>query len=295
MKKRILAVALVFFALLLIGLGKLWAQYTSTPNLNLQLPTIGDTANWGTYINNDLLILDSLLGCVSNSAATCNVVGPIAAASLSLTGTVSSTSSVTAAYFQSRSANVAQSGTVRLASTDVGDCWRNNANSADVCLSKNSSDYLLIPAAILTSAILNNPSIQYTAGGFTSYSSQYWIYNVSSGNTSISSSVIVPSVSASGVFNVLIYAYDSAAGTGCTGNTTVVWNIGYNDPTGTHQIKTATETITTNGGSTGGDSLGTSIVINASTGAAISFTTTYTVGTGCSLPPSYAGNVSVNQ
>jgi len=45
------------------------------------------------------------------------------------------------AYLGSKSANFAAGGLVRMASSDII-CWRNNANNADVCLGKNSSDQL---------------------------------------------------------------------------------------------------------------------------------------------------------
>lgn len=53
------------------------AQFTSTPNLSLQLPTIGSTTNWGTYLNADLTTLDTLLGCFGISTATCTVPGTL--------------------------------------------------------------------------------------------------------------------------------------------------------------------------------------------------------------------------
>ena len=49
--------------------------------------------------------------------------------------------SLTANFFQSSSTNPALSGFLRMASGDQA-CWRNNGNSADLCLNKNSSDNL---------------------------------------------------------------------------------------------------------------------------------------------------------
>lgn len=48
---------------------------------------------------------------------------------------------VVSSYFTSRSSNAAAAGAVRLASADVIN-WRNNANSANISLSKNTSDEL---------------------------------------------------------------------------------------------------------------------------------------------------------
>ena len=50
--------------------------------------------------------------------------------------------SLTANFFQSATTNPALSGFLRMGSPDQI-CWRNNGNSADVCLSKNASDTLL--------------------------------------------------------------------------------------------------------------------------------------------------------
>ena len=56
---------------------------------------------------------------------------------------------VKALYFKSRSTNPAQSGVLRLASTDAI-AWRNTANGADVLLAKDSSDNLTYAGAQLT-------------------------------------------------------------------------------------------------------------------------------------------------
>ena len=53
--------------------------------------------------------------------------------------------SLTANFFQSATTNPALSGFLRMASADQI-CWRNNGNSADVCLSKNSSTQLFSTA-----------------------------------------------------------------------------------------------------------------------------------------------------
>jgi hypothetical protein len=55
-----------------------------------------------------------------------------------------------ASAFFSNTVNTAVTGVIRLASTDT-DCWRNNANSSDVCISKNASDQVVLPSAIIGS------------------------------------------------------------------------------------------------------------------------------------------------
>jgi len=74
-------------------------------------------------------------------------------------------------------------------------------------------------------------------------------------------------------------------------NTTVTWTISYTDPTGTAQTNTATETITTNGGATGGDRLQQSFKIATNSGSSITYSTSYTAGSGCTTKPSYAAQL----
>jgi hypothetical protein len=95
-------------------------------------------------------------------------------------------------------------------------------------------------------------------------------------------------------FEIRLSAYDSAAGASCSTNTTITWTINYTDATGTAQTKTATETITTNGGATGGDRLDQVFNIVAQSGTAITYSTTYAIGTGCSPGPSYAAQITLN-
>lgn len=62
-------------------------------------------------------------------------------------------------------------------------------------------------------------------------------------------------------------------------------------PTGTVQANTAIETITTNGGATGGDRLQQNFVVATNSSSAISYSTSYAAGTGCTTNPSYAAQV----
>lgn len=119
---------------------------------------------------------------------------------------------------------------------------------------------------------------------------------VTSRNASLSSQTLVPAIRLpyTGPMTVKLYAFDVApAGSGCTGNTTVVWTISYTDNTGTAQTQTATETITTNGGATGGDKLATTFTFSTNGLSAITYSTTYTIGTGCTTGPSYAAQLAV--
>lgn len=54
--------------------------------------------------------------------------------------------SYTANFFSSATANPSSTGVFRLASTDLGLCWRNNANSADLCFTKTAGDVLQWPS-----------------------------------------------------------------------------------------------------------------------------------------------------
>lgn len=69
---------------------------------------------------------------------------------------------------QSNTANPAGAGLVRAASIDSLGCWRNNAGSADICLSKSAGDIVQVPAPVNinnTTAITSNSF--YTTGSVT--------------------------------------------------------------------------------------------------------------------------------
>lgn len=117
---------------------------------------------------------------------------------------------------------------------------------------------------------------------------------VASRNTTLASTQLLPTVRWPGPsITIALYAYDSAAGSGCTGNTTVTWTISYTDLTGTAQTSTATETITTNGGATGGDALKVQLPISVNPNTLVNYSTTYAIGTGCVTGPSYAANLRI--
>lgn len=115
-------------------------------------------------------------------------------------------------------------------------------------------------------------------------------------NTAITTSHLAayqPLVSSNAIFQ--LDAWDSAAGSGCSGNTTITWTFSYVDQTGTTQTFTETETITTNGGTTGGDHLGVILTLPANTnnGTGLQYSATYTPGSGCTTNPGFAANLTV--
>jgi len=71
---------------------------------------------------------------------------------LIVTGLATFNGGAKSSFFQSSTANAASSGAVRLASADLIN-WRNNANGADVSLSKDTSDRLNFNAKILNDGL----------------------------------------------------------------------------------------------------------------------------------------------
>jgi hypothetical protein len=120
---------------------------------------------------------------------------------------------------------------------------------------------------------------------------------VASRNTALGTTTLLASTASvagqNSVLTLSLYAYDSAAGASCTGNTTVTWTISYTDPTNTVQTQTATETITTNGGATGGDKLQQTFTFQIKGGTAVTYSTAYTPGSGCVTNPSYAAQLTL--
>src|SRR5581483_1409312 len=75
---------------------------------------------------------------------------------LNVSGVLTISGSFTAASFSTNAVNPATSGTVKLAKGDQI-CWRNEANSANVCISKNSSDQIIgaVASTPLISSTIN--------------------------------------------------------------------------------------------------------------------------------------------
>src|SRR5258706_685631 len=120
----------------------------------------------------------------------------------------------------------------------------------------------------------NTPTALVISGGSIigtcSLSQQATNTAVASRNTSLGTTALLPAVRWPGPnITIVLYAYDSAAGASCAGNTTVTWTISYTDPTGTAQTSTAVETIATNGGATSADSPTGTVAITPNTNTAI--------------------------
>lgn len=190
------------------------------------------------------------------------------------------------------SALVLTGGTARLSNTNV---HSSGAGSPAI----NQSGGTIIDGC---ANVVNNTGATnniYTAGvvlGTCSIAANITNTVVASRNTSLGSTTLI-AAGGSGMYwpallTIRLYAYDSAAGSGCSTNTTVTWTLSYTDLTGTAQTQTATETIVNNGGATGGDKLAVTFTISAGNGTALTYSTTYAIGT-CTTGPSYAANITV--
>lgn len=160
-----------------------------------------------------------------------------------------------------------------------------SANSA------TSTDYIGDQPVVYKAplSVTNSANTNYLAMGYPQTS-------VASRNTAIGTSNMATFNTASAPQMVVFSAWDSAAGVACTGNTTVTWSFSYVDQTGTTQsAANITETITTNGGATGGDAVKQSFVIpaNLNNATGLQYSTTYGAGTGCTTNPSYAAAIKI--
>lgn len=105
------------------------------------VPAIAD-ASWGTNVSNYLIAIST--GCLQKTGGSFT----LSVADVDF----GSSYGLKSAYFKSRNANIAAAGIVRLANAEVVG-WRNNANSADLSLTVNSSDALTFASnAVMTSA-----------------------------------------------------------------------------------------------------------------------------------------------
>jgi hypothetical protein len=89
-----------------------------------------------------------------------NIGGNVPVDSLNLQGF----NSFLAGSFSSGSTTTATTGLYRLASTE-GISWRNNGNSADVVLAKNTSDNLTFPNSIVLGSLTSGNCVQASTGG----------------------------------------------------------------------------------------------------------------------------------
>lgn len=124
------------------------SNFTNTPNMNLILPDVGVEAGplYADDLNDSLTLIDG-----HNHTPGYGVPIPLnALSSFPITTDLNFGSSfgLVAPYLKSTSANIAQGGVLELAHTDFI-AWRNQANTADLGLSVNSSDQLLFNGFVL--------------------------------------------------------------------------------------------------------------------------------------------------
>ncbi len=188
------------------------------------------------------------------------------------------------------SALVVSGGTVRLQNVDIRETGGAGINQSGGTIIDGCGNFV-------SSGTFNNI---YTGGvviGTCSIAGAATNTSIASRNTAIGSTPLIAGNGAGMIWPALLtvrlYAYDSAAGVGCTGNSTVTWTISYTDLTGTAQTQTAVETIVTNGGATGADKLAVTFAISSGNAGALNYSTAYTPGAGCTTNPSYAATITV--
>jgi hypothetical protein len=128
-------------------------------------------------------------------------------------------------------------------------------------------------------------------------------------STSTSSSTSIPATTMtavpinfglSSVYRIVFYVNQGVVGVGCTGNTTILANVLWTDPSsGTSQIFSADTGFVIVGNGTASKPLSISassnilspmVLIRAASATNIQFSTTYTLGTGCTSNPGYVIN-----
>jgi hypothetical protein len=181
-----------------IGMHPLWevpvdAQSTITPNLGINIPAIGSTG-WAQLYNANWQILENVL----TNATTPAGGAPLKLAGMRTTlyidfdkmatapgnpatdscrlffdagsgkilalnnagNSCLATGGTATAPFVTAASNPAGAGVLRLATGDTV-CWRNNANTANVCISKDTSDAIHLPNGLTIDA----GGLVVTAGG----------------------------------------------------------------------------------------------------------------------------------
>jgi hypothetical protein len=203
---------------------------------------------------------------------------------------------LSAAAFISATANPSLTGVLELASGD-SICWRNNANSADLCLSKNASDVFTLPGPLtsittssLTTSSLTTSSITSSASspatsGFLRLAITDAI-NVGSGNISF--------VQFDGSGNPFIGTNASVINIG--GVQYIPATGGYNPPPGTPYILQLTASAFANGpsltlaaanGGPPGSRNGGNVIISAGLGVSGGLPGTVTIGSGVLYPVTF--------
>lgn len=144
---------------------------------------------------------------------------------------------------------------------------------------------LICIALVLTGQQANNPG--GAAGSKIVYSTQS-----STSSASITSTTMVASTPAAQNYKITPYAMQVAAGTSCTGNTTLKLFVIYTDPvSGAQNVPVQTFGVATNGTvNTAVPALSNgmaSYIFPVTSGSSISYTVTYSLGTSCSPGPTY--------
>lgn len=116
--------------------------------------------------------------------------------------------------------------------------------------------------------------------------------NSSTQTASIGATTMVASVPGTTLYRVNFYAVQTQSGIACTGNTTIVATVTFTDPNaaGSFPINVGTFTITTNGvvNTPIPVTVGSSVYeLAAKNATAIQFSTTYSLGAGCTTSPGY--------
>jgi hypothetical protein len=106
-------------------------------SVNYIIPTPQETG-WGTNLDN--FFVGIAAGCLQKSGGSFTLAADV---------DFGASFGLKSLYYNSRSANIATSGTVRLASADPGVVFRNNANSANLILTTNASDQLTFNGNII--------------------------------------------------------------------------------------------------------------------------------------------------
>lgn len=138
------------FATGTLNLATIFSDNLGTPKSN---PFTADsTGHWFFYADN---------GRYDVQLSGASIPSPFTLADIILTDPTVQSNTFVGTSFSSASTPVATSGVFNLASADIGLCWRNNANSADLCFTKNTSDVLNWPGTFNANAI-TTPSFSLT-------------------------------------------------------------------------------------------------------------------------------------
>ena len=129
-----------------------------TFNLTLKDESVSSTAANRFALTEDYVLAPDTSVLLSYDAPSTRwrLVGPGSVTRGNITTLTNKTYTVTPAvstsFIQSATANPASTGALRVSNAEDGLCWRNAANTADICESVNATDQLTVPAAALTTS-----------------------------------------------------------------------------------------------------------------------------------------------